>query len=114
MCDRQTLQFVETVARDPVVPRETLLRLACSDAYARALAGYAAATHVQCASGLQHAGAGSAQHGNELGTEQNRVQAADLFSREASVIFQFDWIGDGTRRRPGNMGLGRGDRAEAL
>ena len=29
------------------------------------------------------------------GQDQNRVQADDIFSNEASVIFQFDWIETG-------------------
>ena len=37
----------------------------------------------------------------QLGTEQNRVQAADLFSREASIIFQFDWMETGLGEGPG-------------
>jgi hypothetical protein len=40
-------------------------------------------------------------HGDQAGTKQNRVQAADLFSSEASLIFHCDWIETGPGEGPG-------------
>jgi len=99
MCDRQTLQFVET-ARAIRACFFEVTAAGCSDAYANALAGYAAATLVRR---IRYAtrGSRSRAHGNPAGTEQNRVQAADLFSSEASLIFQFDWIETGPGEGPG-------------
>ena len=99
MCDRQTLLFVETV-RAIRSCSDDAVAAGISDAYGRVLAGYAAATMIRRLR-LATRGSRIRQHGNELGTEQNRVQAADLFSREASIIFQFDWLETGPGEGPG-------------
>ena len=99
MCDRQTLLFVETV-RAIRSCSDNAVAAGISDAYGRVLAGYAAATMIRRLR-LATRGSRIRQHGNELGTEQNRVQAADLFSREASIIFQFDWLETGPGEGPG-------------
>jgi adenine-specific DNA methylase len=99
MCDRQTLLFAETVRAIRSCYADTLAA-GISDAYGRVLAGYAGATLTRRLR-LATRGSRIRQHGNELGTEQNRVQAADLFSREASIIFQFDWLETGPGEGPG-------------
>ena len=99
MCDRQTLQFVAT-ARAIRECHAELLQAGCSDDYARFLASFAAATLVRR---IRRATRGCKilAHGDQAGTKQNRVQAADLFSSEASLIFQFDWIETGPGEGPG-------------
>jgi putative DNA methylase len=99
MCDRQTLQFVET-ARAIRSCFEEAVHAGMSANYGRALAGYAAATLVRR---LRRATRGSRilQHGDGSGAKQNRIQAADLFSSEASLIFQFDWLETGLGEGPG-------------
>lgn len=99
MCDRQTLLFVETVRAIRSCFGDAVAA-GISDAYSRTLAGYAAATMVRRLR-LATRGSRIRQHGNEMGTEQNRIQAADLFSREASIIFQFDWMETGPGEGPG-------------
>lgn len=99
MCDRQTLQFVAT-ARAIRECHAEALHAGCSGDYARFLASFAAATLVRR---IRRATRGCKilAHGNQSGTGQNRVQAADLFSSEASLIFQFDWIETGPGDGPG-------------
>lgn len=99
MNDRQTLLFVETVRaiRSCITDARGI---GVSEEYCRALAGFAAATLVRRLR-LATRGSRVRQHGNPGGTEQNRVQAADLFAREASVIFQFDWMETGPGGGPG-------------
>lgn len=99
MCDRQTLQFVAT-ARAIRECHAELLEAGCSDDYARFLASFTAATLVRR---IRRATRGCKilAHGDQAGTKQNRVQAADLFSSEASLIFQFDWIETGPGEGPG-------------
>ena len=99
MCDRQTLQFVETARAIRACYFETTAA-GCSEVYAKALASYAAATLVRR---IRRATRGCKilAHGKADGTAQNRVQAADLFSSEAVLIFQFDWIETGPGEGPG-------------
>lgn len=99
MCDRQTLQFVAT-ARAIRECHGELLQAGCSEEYSRFLASFAAANLVRR---IRRATRGCKilAHGDQSGTKQNRVQAADLFSSEASLIFQFDWIETGPGDGPG-------------
>jgi putative DNA methylase len=99
MCDRQTLQFVAT-ARAIRDCHAEVRNAGCSSDYARALAAYAAATLVRR---IRRATRGCKvlAHGNQTGSGQNRIQAADLFSSEASLIFQFDWLETGPGEGPG-------------
>jgi len=99
MCDRQTLLFVETV-RAIRSCCEDLRASGCSDAYATAMTAFAAALFVRM---LKHStrGAGLRTHGKPTGEDQNRVQVNHIFSNEASVSFQFDWIEAGPGKGPG-------------
>jgi putative DNA methylase len=99
MCDRQTLQFVETARAIRGCAAE-LTAAGCSDPYVRALAGYAAAMVVRR---IRYATRGSRvrAHGNSAGTAQNRVQVDHIFANEASLNFQFDWIETGPGAGPG-------------
>jgi putative DNA methylase len=77
-----------------------LLGAGLSSDYARALASIAAAFLVRR---LRYATRGCRirPHGNGAGTAQNRVQAGDLFSSEASLLFQFDFLEAGPGKGPG-------------
>jgi putative DNA methylase len=99
MCDRQTLQFVET-AHAIRSCHADVRKAGCSDAYARALTSAASALFVRM---LKHAtrGAGVRAHGKPTGEDQNRVQVNHIFANEASVSFQFDWIEVGPGKGPG-------------
>jgi adenine-specific DNA methylase len=99
MCDRQTLQFVE-MARAIRACHADLLNAGLSGDYARALASVAAAFLVRR---LRYATRGCRirPHGNGAGSAQNRVQAGDLFSSEASLLFQFDFLETGPGEGPG-------------
>lgn len=99
MCDRQTLQFVET-ARAIRSCHADVRKAGCSDDYGRALASGASALFVRM---LKHAtrGAGVRAHGKATGEDQNRVQVNHIFSNEASVSFQFDWMEVGPGKGPG-------------
>jgi putative DNA methylase len=102
MCDRQTLQFVET-ARAIRACHAELLDAGISGDYARALASIVAAFLVRR---IRMATRGSRvrAHGNSAGTATNTVQAGDLFSREAVVLFQFDYLETGPGGGPGTWG----------
>jgi putative DNA methylase len=102
MCDRQTLQFVET-ARAIRACHAELLDAAVSPGYARALTSIAAAYLVRR---VRYAtrGCRNRTHGNEAGTAQNLVRTGDLFSREAVVLFQFDYLEIGLGKGPGTWG----------
>jgi putative DNA methylase len=99
MGKRQTLQFVET-ARAIRACHAELLRAGISRDYARALVSIAAAFLVRR---VRYATRGSRLRalGNSEGTGQNRVKAGDLFSREAVVLFQFDYLETGLGEGPG-------------
>src|SRR5215218_5005995 len=99
MCQRQTMQFVETAHAIRACHTE-LLGAGLSSDYARALASVAAAFLVRR---LRYATRGCRirPHGNGAGSAQNRVQAGDLFSSEASLLFQFDFLETGPGEGPG-------------
>jgi adenine-specific DNA methylase len=99
MCDRQTLQFVETVRAIRSCHSE-LVTAGVSEDYARALASTAAAFLVRR---IRRATRGCKilAHGKADGTGQNRVQAGDLFSSEASILFQLDYLETGPGDGPG-------------
>lgn len=109
MCDRQSLQFTET-ARAIRTCHSEVRAAGISADYARALAAFAAAT---LARRLRRAtrGCGVQPMGKSDGSAQNRVKVTDLFSNEASLNFQFDWVetgpgsGPGTWASVGKMGL---------
>ncbi len=102
MCERQTLQFVET-ARAIRACHAELLDAGVSGDYARALASIAAAFLVRR---IRMATRGSRvrAHGNGAGTASNTVQAGDLFSRESKLLFQFDYLETGPGEGPGTWG----------
>jgi adenine-specific DNA methylase len=91
MCERQTLQFVETAQAIRTCHAE-MVDAGVSRDYARALTSIAAAFLVRR---IRRATKGCRilAHGNGAGTAPNTVQAGDLFSREAVVLFQFDYFG---------------------
>jgi adenine-specific DNA methylase len=99
MCDRQTLQFVETAQAIRACHAELLDAGAFGD-YARTLASIAAAFLIRR---IRMATRGSRvrAHGNAAGMGQNRVQAGDLFSSETSILFQFDYLETGPGEGPG-------------
>lgn len=99
MCDRQALLFIEA-ARAIRSCHADLRDTGCSDDYARAVAAFAGALFVRM---LKHAtrGAGVRAHGKPTGEGQNRVQVNHVFSNEASVSFQFDWVEVGPGEGPG-------------
>lgn len=99
MCDRQTLQFVET-ARAIRSCHADVRNAGCSEDYGRALAAGASALFVRM---LKHAtrGAGVRAHGKPTGEDQNRVQVNHIFSNEAKLSFQFDWCEVGLGQGPG-------------
>lgn len=99
MCERQMLQFVEN-ARAIRACHAELLDAGISQDYARALASIAAAFLVRR---VRYATRGCRIRalGNSAGTGQNRVKAGDLFSSEASVLFQFDFLETGPGQGPG-------------
>jgi putative DNA methylase len=102
MCERQTLQFVET-ARAIRACHTEMVDAGVSGDYARALTSIAAAFLVRR---IRRATRGCRilAHGNEAGTASNTVQAGDLFSREAVVLFQFDYFETGPSEGPGTWG----------
>lgn len=109
MCDRQTLQFYETVRAIRSCYAEAV-SAGISMEYAKVLAVFASAT---LARRLRRAtrGSGVEPLGKSDGSAQNGVKANDLFSNEAVLNFQFDWVetgpdvGPGTWSSIGNMGL---------
>lgn len=98
MCQRQTLQFVETVKAIRECHSEILLS-GCSVEYARALASVAAALVTRR---LKYAtrGAGIQVFGKPDGSGQNRTAVHHVFANEASVSFQFDWFEVGPGQGP--------------
>lgn len=109
MCDRQALQFTETV-RAIRACHADLFATGISPDYARALTAFAAAT---LARRLRYStrGCGVQPRGKSDGSAQNRTYVTDLFANEASLNFQFDWAetgpgaGPGTWASVGNTGL---------
>jgi putative DNA methylase len=100
MCDRQTLQFVETTRAIRACHTE-MLDAGISRDYARALTSIAAANLVRR---IRRATRGCriVPRGNGSGTGQNRVHAGDLFSSETSILFQFDYLEVGPNEGPGS------------
>jgi putative DNA methylase len=99
MCDRQTLQFIETVRAIRACHTE-LLDAGVSGDYARVLASIAAAFVVRR---IRRATRGCRilAHGNSAGTAQNRVQADHVFANESKIAFQFDFLETGPGEGPG-------------
>ena len=90
MCTRQTRAFVEgTVAI--AATYDDLREAGLSSDYAAALTSYAAATLVRW---LKYAtrGARLRQHGAADGERNNNMQVDHVFTNEASVNFQFDFL----------------------
>ncbi len=99
MCDRQTLQFVETVRaiRDC---HALAIEAGVSPDYAKALAACATAIFVRRIRRSTR-GARILAHGSQDGTGQNRIQVADVFAHESKLHFQFDWLETGPGQGPG-------------
>ncbi|MFE2152539.1 DUF1156 domain-containing protein [Streptomyces lavendulae] len=99
MCDRQALQFAETV-RAIRSCYSDVLAAGVSPGYARALTAFASAT---VARRLRYSTRGCRVQamGKGDGTEQNRIKVSDLFANEASLNFQFDWVETGPGAGPG-------------
>ncbi|MHB8466242.1 MAG: DUF1156 domain-containing protein [Acidimicrobiales bacterium] len=98
MCDRQTLQYVETV-RAIRSCHADLLEHGISRDYAKALATFAAANVVRR---LRRATRGCTvqSKGKPDGSVSNTVFMSDLFANEAVVMFQFDWFETGPGAGP--------------
>lgn len=96
---RQTIKFVATVRAIQEIATDCVAAGVSSE-YATALAGYAAANLPRQ---LRRAtrGAKLLSHGKPHGTEQNRVQVADVFSDESKVSFNFDYVEAGPGNGPG-------------
>jgi putative DNA methylase len=99
MCERQTLQFVETVRAIRACHAE-VLDAGLSGDYARALASVAAAFLVRRIR-VATRGCRIRPHGNGAGTAQNRVQADHVFANESKIAFQFDFLETGPGEGPG-------------
>jgi putative DNA methylase len=99
MNDRQAFQFIETVNVIRVCHGE-LRTAGISEDYARALTSYATANVVRR---LRYSTRGShlRPHGNQHGSEQNRVQANDIFAEESKISFNFDYFESGLADGPG-------------
>ncbi|MER7196700.1 DNA methyltransferase [Streptomyces sp. CB01635] len=99
MCDRQALQFAETV-RAIRSCHNDVLAAGVSPDYARALTAFASAT---VARRLRYSTRGCRVQamGKGNGAEQNRIKVSDLFANEASLNFQFDWVETGPGSGPG-------------
>jgi putative DNA methylase len=100
MCDRQTLQFIET-ARAIKACHTEALDAGVSHEYARALASLATAFLVRRIR-YSTRGARNRPHGRADGTAQNRVKADHIFASEAVVLFQFDFLETGPGQGPGS------------
>lgn len=98
MCDRQALQFVETVRVIRACATE-VVEAGCSLDYARALAEFACAN---LARRLRRSTRGcSVQSKGKLdGSASNTVFMSDLFLNESKLNFQFDWFETGVDEGP--------------
>lgn len=99
MCVRQTRSFIETVAVIRELHAE-MRSVGISDRYARALASYAASTvcrRLRCST----RGARLRVEGDDSGSSNNVTRIGDLFSNQASVNFQFDYLEPGPGLGPG-------------
>jgi len=90
MCDRQTLQFVET-ARAIRVCYGEMRGAGLSPEYSKALAAFAGAILVRK---LKYStrGANLQPFGKSDGSGSNRIAVRHIFASEASVAFQFDFF----------------------
>ena len=95
MCDRQTLSIRRDRAGDPGVLTPRCCRPALRR-LRRALAVIRGGDSWSGAFDMPHVGAGSAHMETRRALTRTGSRSADLFSSEASLIFQFDWIEDGT------------------
>src|SRR5205807_2301239 len=77
-----------------------LLEGGISSDYADALAAYASSNLVRKLRRSTR-GAGINLHGKQNGTEQNRIDAKDVFSDQSKVAFQHDYIEVGFGNGPG-------------
>jgi adenine-specific DNA methylase len=109
---RQTAKFVATVRAIQEIAADCV-SAGISAEYASALAGYAAANLPRQ---LRRAtrGAKLLSHGKPDGTEQNRVQVADVFSEESKVSFNFDYVEAGPGDGPGTWSSVSGSGLNAL
>jgi putative DNA methylase len=99
MCTRQTRSFVEMVQ----IVREThreMLTAGLSEAYARALTSYAAATVCRKVRWSTR-GARLRTEGREDGSANNVSRIDHIFSHESKVYFQFDFLEAGPGIGPG-------------
>jgi putative DNA methylase len=99
MCNRQTLQFVETV-RAIRACHVAVVAAGCSDRYARALAAFASACVVRR---LRRSTRGAALQvgGKPDGSASNSLAVSHVFLNESKVSFQFDWFESGPYLGPG-------------
>src|SRR6266498_1314369 len=102
MCDRQTLQFVETAQAIRACYAEAIDAGVSSD-YARALASITAAFMVRQMR-MSTRGCRIRARGDDTGTAQNRVYADHVFANESKIMFQFDYLETGLGEGPGTWG----------
>jgi adenine-specific DNA methylase len=112
MCARQTISFVETAQAIREIHRD-LLAAGISEAYAGALAAYAAATLCRRLRRSTR-GARLMQHGSPAGTQNNRQQVDHIFSNESKINFQFDFFEAGPGDGPGTWGSVSTSAVQAL
>lgn len=99
MCARQARSFIETAEVIRELHRE-MLAAGVSEAYARALASYAAATVCRRVRRSTR-GARLMSEGNEEGSSNNVTRIGDLFVNQSKLNFQFDFLEPGPGLGPG-------------